>query len=324
MARDLRVRCGSAGAAFAGRFYTYGELTRNMERARQGVNFLANEVPAVADALAAGARHCLAAAQNEKRVKGSAELALVPAKPACCGLFLVGGHSGPLQSKGKTLQQDSCLMKTPLPQLLLCVACVAFSGAVSAEKADRDKPMNVESDALRYDDLKQTSIFTGRVVLTKGTIIVRGAQINVRQDPEGYQYGVATAEPGKLAFYRQKREGLDEFIEGEGETIEYDGKADTVKFIKNAQLRRYRGAILNDEMTGGVILYNNSTDVFTIDGGAAKGGPAASGGRVRAMLTPKVDAVVPPALPAAAPGRAALPTPAPVLRATPTLSGEKK
>ena len=86
--------------------------------------------------------------------------------------------------------------------------------------------MNIEADAMRYDDLKQTSVFTGNVVVNKGTIQIRGTRIDVRQDPEGYQYGVVTAEPGKLAFYRQKREGVDEFIEGEGETIEYDGKAD--------------------------------------------------------------------------------------------------
>ena len=59
---------------------------------------------------------------------------------------------------------------------------------------------------MRYDDLKQTSVFTGNVVVTKGTIIIRGARIDVRQDPEGYQYGVVTAAPGKLAYFKQKRE----------------------------------------------------------------------------------------------------------------------
>ncbi len=94
----------------------------------------------------------------------------------------------------------------PLALALLC-------GNVLAEKADKEKPMNVEADTLRYDDLKQTSVFTGNVVLTKGTIVIRGARVDVRQDPEGYQYGTVTAEAGKLAFYRQKREGVDEFIE---------------------------------------------------------------------------------------------------------------
>jgi lipopolysaccharide export system protein LptA len=203
------------------------------------------------------------------------------------------------------------------------VLVLAWSGCTAmAEKADRDKPMNIESDALRYDDLKQTSVFTGRVVLTKGTILIRGAQLDVRQDPQGYQFGIVIAEPGKLAFFRQKRDGVDEFIEGEGEVIEYDGRADTVRFTKRAQLRRYKGATLNDEMTGGVILYDNTTDVFTIDGGVATGTPGAPGGRVRAMLTPKPEAGAtrPTTTPVPAPGGVA----APALKSTPSLSGDKK
>src|SRR5450759_1643503 len=126
-------------------------------------------------------------------------------------------------------------MKSSLFPPFLIAALALNGGAACAEKADRDKPMNVESDSLRYDDLKQTSVFTGRVVLTKGTILIRGARIDVRQDADGYQYGVVTAEPGKLAFFRQKREGLDEYIEGEVETIDYDGKADRVKFSQHAE-----------------------------------------------------------------------------------------
>jgi lipopolysaccharide export system protein LptA len=178
-------------------------------------------------------------------------------------------------------------MKISYISVLLVVAFAGAAGPVLAEKADRNKPMNIEADALRYDDVKQVSVFSGHVVLTKGTIQIRGSQIEVRQDPDGYQFGLVTGAPEKLAFFRQKREALDEFMEGEGETIEYDGKADTVKFIKKAQLRRYRGATLGDEITGGVIVYENLTDTFTVDGSASKGVAGTRGGRVRAMLTPK-------------------------------------
>ncbi|MFZ4478491.1 MAG: lipopolysaccharide transport periplasmic protein LptA [Rhodoferax sp.] len=198
--------------------------------------------------------------------------------------------------------------------LYLCAALALCAGLAGAENADRNKPMNVEADTLRFDDLKQTSVFSGRVVLTKGTILIRGARIDVRQDPQGHQFGLVTAEPGKLAFFRQKREGLDEYIEGEGERIEYDGLADSVKFVHSAQLRRYRGAALSDEFTGGVILYNNTTDVFSIDGAPPKGGSAPSSGRVRAMLTPQPQA----------PASTAAPTGAVPLRSTTTLGGEKK
>lgn len=185
----------------------------------------------------------------------------------------------------------------------------------SAEKADRDKPMNVEADALRYDDLKQTSVFTGKVVVTKGTIVIRGTRIDVRQDPEGYQYGVVTAEPGKLAFFRQKREGADEYIEGEGDSIEYDGKADRVKFIKNAEMRRYRGTTLADQITGNIITYDNTTDVYTVDGGPSS---PAHGGRVHATLAPKPAASAASA-PASAPARNGAP-----LRSTTTFEGVRK
>ncbi len=190
-------------------------------------------------------------------------------------------------------------MKHSYAYLLISLALAFAFGPAQAERADKAKPMNVEADALRYDDLKQASVFTGRVVLTKGTIVIRGARVDVRQDAEGYQYGVVTAEPGKLAFYRQKREGVDEFIEGEGETIEYDGKADRVKFIKRAELRRYRGASVADEMTGSLIVYDNTSDIFTVDGGPAS---TAVGGRVRAVLAPRQGASAPVA-PAAAPAQ---------------------
>ncbi|RIX79942.1 lipopolysaccharide transport periplasmic protein LptA [Acidovorax cavernicola] len=206
----------------------------------------------------------------------------------------------------------------------------AASGAL-AETADRTKPMNIESDSMRYDDLKQTSVFTGNVLVTKGTIIIRGARLDVRQDAEGYQYGVVTAAPGKLAYYKQKRNAGDEWIEGESEVIEYDSRADNVKFIRRAVMRRLIGATPNDESSGALIVYDQSNDTYTVNGSlvppnagvAAPGG----GGRVKAILTPKA-AAAPAAggsVPAAGGKKPAAPAPTPApgtgLRSTTTLSG---
>lgn len=204
--------------------------------------------------------------------------------------------------------------------LLLAVLCGI--GPAWAEKADRNKPMNIEADALRHDDLKQTSVFTGRVVMTKGSIVLRGARLEVRQDAEGYQFGTVTAEAGQRAFFRQRRDvapgAAEEFMEGEGELIEYDGRNDTVRFVRHAELRRLRGAVVSDEISGAVIVYNNLTDVFTVDGqktapGAAGDVPAGSGARVRAVIAPKE-----------APASAAPQEPAggkPALRPSSTLGG---
>ena len=222
------------------------------------------------------------------------------------------------------------LPSTLLRSLIAAAALglAGFSGLAQAEKADRNKPMNIEADSLRYDDLKQTSVFTGNVVVTKGTITIRGARIDVRQDPEGFQYGVVTAPLGKLAYFKQKREVPgDEWIEGEGELIEYDSRADNVKFIRRAVMRRLIGASVNDETTGPLIVYDQSNDTFTVngapmppDGSVSTGQP---GSRVKAILTPKAAAA-----PAAGGTRPAVPasTPAPGtgLRQSSTLGGEPR
>jgi lipopolysaccharide export system protein LptA len=169
--------------------------------------------------------------------------------------------------------------------LALLVAIVPV--AASAEKADREKPIHIEADNLVHDELKQVSIFTGRAVLIRGTMVMRGSRIEMREDANGYQFGIILPEPNQRAFFRQKREGNNEFMEGEALRIEFDGKADRVKLIDNAEIRRYRGAVLNDTMTGKLITYENLTDVFSIDGQRTTEGDKAGGGRVKAVMAPR-------------------------------------
>ncbi len=124
-------------------------------------------------------------------------------------------------------------------------------------------------------------------MLTKGTLVMRGSRIEIREDPDGYQSGVILPEPNKRAFFRQKREGVDEFMEGEGLRIEFDGRTDKIKLIKDAEARRYRGAVLTDQMMGNVIIYDNLADVLSIDGQASKESGKTSSGRVKAVLAPR-------------------------------------
>lgn len=218
---------------------------------------------------------------------------------------------------------------TTLSKILIAVTAFTAAGLfVSpawAEKADREKPLNAQADALKYDDLKQTSVFTGNVIITKGTIVMRGARIDVRQDPEGYQFATLTSEPGKMAFFRQKREnGVDEYIEGEAITIEYDGRADKVRLIKNSVLKRLRGAVVNDEITGNLIVYDNTTDVYTVDGGAGSRTDSNAGGRVRAILSPKPNTSAAPAATNSTAAPTANSAPKITLRPATNISGEVK
>ena len=163
--------------------------------------------------------------------------------------------------------------------LLLCLPLAP----VSADKGDREKPINIEADRVQVDDVKQESVFTGNVQITQGTLIIRGDRVIVRQDKQGFNYGNAFGGPKGQAYFRQKRDGVDEYVEGWADRIEYDGRKEIVQFFTRARL--LRGA---DEVRGDYMLYEMQTEVFRVVGG---GKGVATGnnpeGRVRAVIQPK-------------------------------------
>lgn len=178
-----------------------------------------------------------------------------------------------------------------------------------AERADRLKKMEVESDQPGKVDLqKQIVTFNGNVVVTKGTLTLRADRIEVRESADGYQVAIATGTPGQPARFRQKREGVDEYIEGEAERLEYESKADTLRLINQAHVRRLRGSEVADEVSGALIVYDNAAEVFTVSGGAKAATPANPTGRVRAVLAPRAGT---PAAAEAASAAASRPASAP-------------
>jgi lipopolysaccharide export system protein LptA len=197
--------------------------------------------------------------------------------------------------------------RTPraLAALLLCAAAAAW-----AEKADRALPMVVEADKPGSMDMqRQIIVFSGNVVLTQGTTQMRAERVEVRETREGQRSGVATGTQARRAWYREKRDALDEFVEGEGDRIEFDTRTDTLRFIGNAVVRRLNGTQLVDEITGQQITWNNTAELFTVEGGPTNTNPS---GRVRAVLGPRTEPGR-PAAPAggAAPRGGSAPAPAP-------------
>jgi lipopolysaccharide export system protein LptA len=161
---------------------------------------------------------------------------------------------------------------------LLAVAAALVAAPALAERADRDKPINIEADRMTADEQKQTAVFEGRVVLTQGTFVLRADKLTVRQDAAGFQSGVAVGSP---ATFRQKRDGVDEWIDGEALRIEYDGKAELVELFEKARINRDK-----DEVRGNYISYDTRSEVFRVQG-AKEAQPASREGRVRMVIQPK-------------------------------------
>ncbi|SFC81196.1 lipopolysaccharide export system protein LptA [Cupriavidus sp. OV038] len=199
-----------------------------------------------------------------------------------------------------------------VPALAVAIAALGATLAqpALAERADKDKPLVLEANNASYDDVKQIYTLTGNVVLTKGTMVLKSDAAQIRTDPEGYQYAVATANPGRQAYIRQKRDGVDEYIDGWGDRIEYDGKQEMSKLIGHARAARIAGAKTVDEIRGAVITYDSRNEYYTAAGGDNNTSTGNPSGRVRAVLSPRADpasgAAAPPPLelkPAPAPGK---------------------
>ncbi len=184
----------------------------------------------------------------------------------------------------KMQNQSFPSLLTSLVQLLLGGLLVLGASGAHAEKADRFQPLNFAADAARVEDKQRLNILSGNVEISKGSMVVRSDRVEVRQNADGTQTATAIGGPGGRAYFRQKRDGADEFIEGEAERIVYDGKTEIVRFTGRALMRRLQGQSVNDQVTGPVIVYDNKTSVFQVEGSSDG---AASSGRVRGVITPR-------------------------------------
>jgi lipopolysaccharide export system protein LptA len=185
----------------------------------------------------------------------------------------------------------------PLPWL----ACALLLAApAQAAQGDRSKPMVVEADQPGTVDLqRQVVVFNGNVVITQGSMVLRAERVELRETPDGYRAASASGSPGRPATWRQRRDGVDETVEGAAERIEFDGRADTLRLLGNSTVRRLRGSTVADEITGAAIVWDNTAEVFKVEGGAATA--ANPTGRVRAVLSPRPEPASAPAAPAAPP-----------------------
>jgi lipopolysaccharide export system protein LptA len=213
-------------------------------------------------------------------------------------------------------------MPRPRRLLLTAAACLTAWAALpaAAEKADRQQPMTIEAERSSTVDLaKRVVVFSGKVVLTQGTLRMEADRVEVTDLGQGQRSAVATGLPGAPAQFREKRDGLDEFVEGRAQRIDYDSRDDLIRLNGQAVVRRLRGTQLADLIEGETIVWNGAREQFSVlpgavgagAGGAAAGAPAGGAtvgsGRVRAVLSPTPTPTPTPA--ASAPAAPASPAP---------------
>jgi lipopolysaccharide export system protein LptA len=157
---------------------------------------------------------------------------------------------------------------------------IFFATSALAEKADKDKPIEIEADTVTVNDAKKVSVYTGNVIVTQGTLLIKADKLVVREDESGFQHSSSYGTP---TTFKQKREGKDEYMEGAAQRIEYDGRMDKVQLYTKAWVKKGE-----DIVHGDYIMYDANAEYSEVIGGGPKSAtPATPSGRVKAIIQPK-------------------------------------
>jgi len=167
----------------------------------------------------------------------------------------------------------------------LAFLLLVLAGPALAEKADRDKPTQVEANKMSADDARRLNIFEGDVVVTKGTIRLTAEKLVVRQDAEGFQLATATGKPAKFRQRQDAKPGEKEgiWVEGEALRIELDDKNQKIELFDKARVNRG-----GDEVAGDYIFVDQRADFYQVSSG--KSGAGEKPGRVKAVIQSKPPA----------------------------------
>jgi lipopolysaccharide export system protein LptA len=160
----------------------------------------------------------------------------------------------------------------------LAAAAAAFAAlAANAERADREKEIVVNADHWTGDDANKVAVFEGNVVITQGTMRMAAAKVTVKEDPERHKYYVANGSP---VTFRQKRDKVDEWVEGIAERAEFDDLNDVVRLYNKARVKSSQ-----NEITGDFISYDMKREVAQASG-APPGAGTPADSRVKVIILP--------------------------------------
>ena len=166
-------------------------------------------------------------------------------------------------------------MRIPLTAFALAAL---FAAPVAAERSDREKEIVVGADKLVADDANRTSTFEGNVIVTQGTMRMTAAKVTVKEDAERHKFYVANGAP---VTFRQKRDNVDEWVEGFAERAEFDDRNDVLKLYNNARVMSNQ-----NELTGQFISYDMKREVAEVAGAPPGKTPPANAGRVKVIILP--------------------------------------
>ena len=188
-----------------------------------------------------------------------------------------------------------------MKKIVIGAALALLAAMASAERADANKNAVINAVSMDLDQVTLTRILTGNVTVERGTMLLTSDKAVARETPEGYMMVTLTGAAGKLATFRQKRDGGgDLWFDGQAQRIEYDEKSQIVKLFGTAKVKQLEGVKITDELDAEFVSYDSRTERL-VSRNDISGENKVGKGRSTLIIAPHRSAA--PAVPAPAPGK---------------------
>lgn len=169
-------------------------------------------------------------------------------------------------------------------RLAIVFAGLAMMQSAMALKSDQEQPTRIDADKMTYSELKNINVFSGNVLLTRGSLVIRGEKLTLTQKPDGSQFAVVE---GKPATFKQQRDSDTEdvlLIKGQANKIRFDGTKEEIILTGNAGIQKTSNDQVTEQITGTTITYEQKTEFLSVESGNKSGDGKPD--RVQAIIKP--------------------------------------
>lgn len=141
---------------------------------------------------------------------------------------------------------------------------------------DRQQPIHISADHASMNERTGITVYTGNVEIVQGTMVIRGARVELHRNDDGVQRIIST---GKPAQFQQKPSQDQPLTKAYGERMDYRVTQQEVTITQSARVDQGR-----DTFTGERIVYNMEKALVN-----AYGSDDDSGQRVQMVIQPKTE-----------------------------------
>ena len=139
-------------------------------------------------------------------------------------------------------QRDNKMQKIIrfIPTLLLSFIFISGANAASDSKStpntpDEQQPVNISAKSLKASEKEGKSIYSGNVIVTQGSLTLKGDVVNISHPNNQLTEVIAT---GKQASFKRFSQVDQAWLKGKANRIEYHAQNRTVLLIGNAQVEQ--------------------------------------------------------------------------------------